>query len=254
MTIRTNAPTGAPIWVDLMSSDAEASVAFYGGLLGWTFEDPNPDFGGYRNAQLDGERVAGLMQNQPGEPDAWSVYLKTDDAAATVAKAEAAGSTVVVPAMPLQDLGSMAVVTDPGGATIGMWQPGTHTGGVVGTVGAPCHWELHTRSYDEALPFYADVFGWTVNRDNESDGFRYATFDVADGENAGVMDASIFPEDAPLGWGVYFAVADMDAAVARVAELGGKIVQGPDVTPYGILAVGADSTGATFKLRCGDGS
>ena len=249
MTIRTSVPTGAPIWVDLLSSDVEASEAFYGGLLGWTFEEPNPEFGGYRNAQLRGERVAGLMQNQPGEPDLWSVYLKTDDAEATVAKAEAAGSTVVVPPMPLQDLGSMAVVTDPGGATIGMWQPGSHNGGVVAVDGAPCHWELHTRSYDDVLPFYAEVFGWTVNRDNEEDGFRYATYDVEPGENAGVMDASILPDDAPLGWGVYFLVPDMDAAVAKVAELGGKIDQGPDVTPYGILAVGTDSTGAQFKLR-----
>lgn len=249
MTIRTTVPTGAPIWVDLMTPDADASVAFYGGLLGWTFEEPNPDFGGYRNAQLDGERVAGMMQAQPGEPAGWSVYLQTADAEATVAKAEAAGSTVVVPAMPLQDLGSMAVVTDPGGATIGMWQPGSHTGGVVATAGAPCHFELHTRSYDEVLAFYADVFGWTVNRDNEEDGFRYATYDVADGEHAGVMDASIFPDEMPLGWGVYFAVPEMAAAVTRVEELGGTIVQGPDHTPYGVLAVGTDSTGAVFKLR-----
>lgn len=250
MTIRENVPTGAPIWVDLMSSDPEASVAFYGALFGWTAEDPNPDFGGYRNFQLGGERVAGLMQAQPGEPaDLWSVYLQTDDAATAVEKARAAGSTVFVEPMPVGDLGTMAVITDPGGGVIGMWQPGEHRGGVVATVGAPCHWELHTRSYDEVLPFYAEVFGWTVNRDNESDGFRYATYDVADGENAGVMDASIFPDDAPLGWTPYFAVADMGAATAKVAELGGKVTLGPDHTPYGVLAGAVDSTGAPFKLR-----
>jgi predicted enzyme related to lactoylglutathione lyase len=250
MTIRETVPTGAPIWIDLMSSDPEKSKAFYGGLLGWTADEPNAEFGGYTNFRLGEDGVAGLMQAAEGAPaDQWSVYLQTDDAAATVEKAKAAGSMVFVEAMPVGDLGTMAVVTDPGGGVIGMWQPGEHKGGVVATDGAPCHFELHTRSYDDVLPFYADVFGWTVNRDNESDGFRYATYDIADGENAGVMDASILPDDAPLGWGVYFAVPDMGAAVAKVAELGGKIVQGPDDTPYGALAVGVDTTGSIFKLR-----
>lgn len=255
MTVRTTVPTGAPIWVDLMSSDPAKSSAFYGGLLGWTADEPNPDFGGYANFRLGDDHVAGLMQAQEGAPaDVWSVYLQVDDAAATVEKAKAAGSMVIVDAMPVGDLGVMAVVTDPGGGVIGMWQPGEHKGGVVGTAGAPCHFELHTRAYDEVLPFYADVFGWTLNRDNEQAGFRYATYDVADGENAGVMDASILPDDAPLGWGVYFAVPDMAAAVAKVTELGGKIVQGPDDTPYGALAVGVDSTGSIFKLRAESGT
>ena len=39
MTIRQNVPNGAPCWVDLMSSDAEKSTAFYGELFGWTAED-----------------------------------------------------------------------------------------------------------------------------------------------------------------------------------------------------------------------
>ena len=41
----------------------------------------------------------------------------------------------------------------------------------------------------------------------------------------------------------------MDAAVAKVKELGGTIVQGPENTPYGILASCTDATGALFKLR-----
>jgi predicted enzyme related to lactoylglutathione lyase len=156
---------------------------------------------------------------------------------------------VFVEPMPVGDLGTMAVVTDPGGGVIGMWQPGEHKGGVVAATGAPCHFELHTRAYDDCLKFYADVFGWDVSIQADEPGFRYATLDVEPGENAGVMDASTFPDDAPLGWGVYFAVPDMDAAVAKVADLGGKIVQGPDDTPYGVLAVGTDTTGTIFKLR-----
>jgi predicted enzyme related to lactoylglutathione lyase len=255
MPVRETVPPGAPIWVDLSSSDTDRSRAFYGGLFGWTADEPNPDFGGYANFRLGDDHVAGLMGAMPGAPtDLWSVYLQVDDAAAAVERATAAGSMVLAEPMAVGDLGTMAIVTDPGGSVIGMWQPGEHKGGVVATTGAPCHFELHTRAYDECLRFYADVFGWTISTQADEAGFRYSTLDVADGENAGIMDASIFPDDAPLGWSPYFAVDDMGAAMATVAELGGKVTLGPDDTPYGILAGALDSNGAAFKLRAGNGS
>ena len=48
-------PAGAPCWIELSSSDVEASRAFYGALLGWTSDDPNPEFGGYVNFISFGE-------------------------------------------------------------------------------------------------------------------------------------------------------------------------------------------------------
>jgi predicted enzyme related to lactoylglutathione lyase len=252
MTIRANVPNGTPCWVDLMSSDVERSRAFYGGLLGWEAEAPNAEFGGYTNLTKDGERVAGLMAAQEGMDvaDVWSVYLSVDDAAATAAAAPAHGGQVLIEPMAVGDLGTMAVLIDPGGAAIGLWQPGEHRGGLVGTTGAPCHFELHTRAYDESIAFYESVFGWRTEVVSDTAEFRYRVLDIAPGENAGVMDASGFlPDGAPSHWSVYFAVDDLDAALRRVAELGGTTVQGPDDTPYGRLATALDSTGAAFKLR-----
>ena len=73
----TPAPVGAPIWVDLMTSDPARSIAFYGDLFGWEAEEPNPDLGGYSNFTKDGARIAGCMLNhtEPRTPDVWSVYL-----------------------------------------------------------------------------------------------------------------------------------------------------------------------------------
>lgn len=251
MTIRENVPVGAPLWIDLMSSDVEKSKAFYGALLGWTADEPNPDFGGYTNFRKDGEQVAGLMAAQEeGLPDVWSVYLAVTDAAATVAAAKAAGAQVFVEPMAVGDLGTMAVMADPGGAAIGMWQPGEHRGGLVGTGGAPCHFELHTRDYDTSVAFYRDVFGWAPQEVGDGEDFRYSVFDVADGENAGIMDASHWlPDGVPAHWSVYFAVEDVDRALAKVAELGGATVVASEHTPYGVLATATDATGATFKLR-----
>ena len=85
---------------------------------------------------------------------------------------------------------------------------------------------------------------------NEGPDFRYAVLDIADGQNAGVMDATGFlPEDAPSQWFVYFAVDDADAALAKAEQLGGKTVMPAETTPYGRLAVASDATGATFRLR-----
>ncbi|HOT81322.1 MAG TPA: VOC family protein [Microthrixaceae bacterium] len=250
MTIRQQPAAGVPIWIDLMTSDRDASVAFYTELFGWTSDEPNPDFGGYSNFRLHGEEVAGLMTAEPGAPsDMWSVYLATPDAPATLEAARNAGASVMVDAMAVGDLGTMAVVVDPGGAVIGMWQPGEHRGGVVATTNAPCHFELHTTSYDAVLPFYRDVFGWTISTAADEPGFRYSTYDVADGENAGIMDASVFGEGASNCWSVYFAADDVAATLARAVELGGAVLHGPETTPYGVLATATDATGALFKLR-----
>ena len=56
------------------------------------------------------------------------------------------------------------------------------------------------------------------------------------------------PADVPPNWGVYFAVDDADAAVARTQELGGTLLMGPmDIEP-GRMAVLADPGGAMFNI------
>jgi predicted enzyme related to lactoylglutathione lyase len=251
MTIRQNVPNGAPCWVDLMSSDTEKSRAFYTSLFGWTAEEPNPEFGGYTNFRLGDERVAGLMAAQEaGMPDVWSVYLAVDDAEKTVELALANRAQVFVEPMAVGDLGTMAVLADPGGAMIGMWQPAAHRGGVVAATGAPCHWELHTRDYDASVAFYRDVFRWEPETAADEPGFRYTLLPGPDGEQAGIMDAADWlPEGVPAHWSVYFAVDDVDATLEKVAELGGSTVRAAESTPYGRLATAADQTGAIFKLR-----
>jgi predicted enzyme related to lactoylglutathione lyase len=237
-----------------MTTDPDRSRDFYSNLFGWKAEEANPDFGGYWNFSKDGVLVAGGMRSQndeAGRPtDFWSIYLATDDAKRTLDDAEANGGHVIVPAMDVADLGTMGVVTDAGGAAIGLWQPGTHKGfGVLAEPNAPSWFELHTRDYDKSIDFYRRVFRWDTHTEGDSPEFKYTTLGEGDSAMAGIMDASRFlPEGVPASWSVYFGVVDADAALAKIKKLGGTVVQPAEDTPYGRLATASDATGANFKL------
>ncbi|HUQ62707.1 MAG TPA: VOC family protein [Acidimicrobiales bacterium] len=235
-----------------MTSDTPRAQEFYCQLFGWEAEEPNEELGGYFNFTKDGVRVGGGMSNQPdaGPGNVWSVYLATDDATKTVEVATAKGSQTIVEAMAVNDLGTMAVITDAGGAPIGMWQPGSHKGfGVFGEAGTPSWFELHTRDYDNTVSFYRDVFRWDTQSMGDTPEFRYTTQVQGDDQLAGIMDASAFlPEGVPAHWSVYFGSDDTDATLAKIVELGGSIVTPAEDTPYGRLATAADPMGAQFKL------
>jgi hypothetical protein len=251
MTTRDAAPIGAPCWIELSTSDPGRSGEFYAELFGWTAEEPNEQFGGYFNFRRNDIRVAGAMASEPGGPaNLWSVYLASDDAQKTVDAATAQGGQIVVPPMPVGDLGTMAVVTDAGGAGIGVWQPGAHQGfGVHTEPGTPSWFELHTRAYDASVAFYRDVFRWDTHATGDIPEFRYTVQQHGEEWLAGIMDAASFlPEGAPAQWYVYFGSANVDADLARTVQLGGSIEAPGEDTPYGRLATALDPTGARFKL------
>jgi uncharacterized protein len=249
------APTlvvGAPCWIDLYSSDTDKATEFYGKVFGWTTESAGPEFGGYFTFQKDGKTVAGCMHNdgEQGYPDAWTIYLMTDDIERTVEAAAANGGQVHIEPMDIAQNGRMAMVGDPGQAAVGVWQPGNQSGfDVRNEIGTASWFELHTRDYDASVDFYREVFGWDAHTMSDSPEFRYTTLGEGDNALAGIMDATQFmPEGAPASWSVYFGVEDTAAALEQIAQLGGKIVRPAEDTPYGRLAQAADPTGTLFKL------
>jgi predicted enzyme related to lactoylglutathione lyase len=235
-----------------MTSAPEHTIAFYEGLFGWSAEVGGPETAGYINFTKDGASVAGAMASDGtnGPANVWCTYLAVADAEATVAAVEASGGMVMVPPMPIMDLGFMAFIGDPGGAAIGIWQAASFPGiAVLGDPGTPAWFELHTRAYDVSLDFYRTVFGWDTRTMGDTSEFRYTTVVDGDEELAGVMDASgHLAEGEPSFWAVYFATDDTDATLARAVELGGAVVHGAEDTPYGRLAVATDATGSRFSL------
>jgi predicted enzyme related to lactoylglutathione lyase len=244
---------GAPCWIDLFSADTDKIRDFYGQVFGWASEDAGTDYGGYINFSKDGKAVGGCMANDGsmGVPDHWTVYLSVADINATAAVAAEHGGQVIVPPMEVAELGHMAVVTDPGGAGIGMWQASGFSGfEVVGEPGTPDWFELHTRDFGKSVSFYEDVYGWDAHAAADTPEFRYTTLGEGDGQLAGIMDASAWvPDGQPAEWSVYFATSDVDASLAKITDLGGGVVTAAEDTPYGRLATASDPTGSVFKLR-----
>jgi predicted enzyme related to lactoylglutathione lyase len=254
MTTPTDLPAGAPCWIDLLTSNVDRSRAFYCDLFGWTAGEGSAEFGGYFMFFRDGQPVAGAMPGQPGVDvlDQWGIYLRVDDAHKTLDAATAAGAQVRQPAVDIADLGTSAVIDDPNGARIGLWQVDTFPGfgGVRAAEGVPAWAELHTRNYDDAVAFYRDVFGWDVHTAADTPEFRYSTLGPDHKAQGGIMDAAGFlPADSPAVWSVYFGAGeDVDARLARAVELGGSVLMPAEDTPYGRLATAVDPTGAQFKL------
>ena len=89
-------------------------------------------------------------------------------------------------------------------------------------------------------------------------GFRYSRQPIPGGGDdawaAAIMDTEgKRPEGVPPYWAIYFQVADTDAALAKVLERGGSLLDGPEDTPFGRLAHVTDPMGAPFKLGSGEG-
>ncbi|MET1042899.1 MAG: VOC family protein [Microbacteriaceae bacterium] len=258
MPVREAIPAGAPCWVDLASSEPDRAMEFYGQLFGWRADRAgDAEYGGYVRFYRDDRLVAGLATNTGtfGFPDGWSTYLMAPDVAITARSAAAAGAQVVVEPLEIPGQGSMAMLADPSGGVIGLWQPGGHTSyEVTGENGTVSYHELQTRDYPAAVEFYRTVFHWHLRVVDDSDEFRYMNVIHEGKQFAGIMDAShVLPDSQPSTWYVYFGVEDVDSAVRTAQTLGGSVVTAPEDTPFGRLATLADPTGAAFKLSSLEG-
>lgn len=240
---------GVPSWVDMGSPDPQGAADFYGALFGWEAPEGPPEAGGYRVAMVGDRAVAGIGPAQNPGPPFWATYVNVDSADDAAEKVAAAGGQVIVAPMDVLDAGRMAVFTDTVGAFFSVWQPGTHPGAQLVNEPGTYSWsELLTTDVEASKTFYGAVFGWTANTVAAGDG-DYTEWQVNGRAIAGMMQKPpMLPAEVPPHWAVYFAVADTDTAVARVAELGGSVMMPPmDIEP-GRFAVVADPFGATFNV------
>jgi uncharacterized protein len=244
---RTSHAPGTFSWVDLATTDAGAAKSFYGGLLGWDFEDmPVSDSPPYTMARIGGRTAAALYPKCDDQaPPAWLSYVTVEDSDATAGRAAELGATIIDEAFDVLDAGRMAVLQDPTGAVFAVWQPRASIGAeIVNEPGALCLNQLNTSDPEAAQAFYAGLFGWTFRG---VPGEAYWGIDNGERLNGGMMPLPA-EAGAPSHWLAYFTSSDVDASAAKIGGLGGRVLVGPVPVPSGRIAVAADPQGAVFGL------
>jgi predicted enzyme related to lactoylglutathione lyase len=263
---------GVPCWIDANEPDPRAVLPFYGELFGWQFEDVMPPEapGNYFMARIRGGDVAALGSLPEGAPPVprWNTYIWVDSAGETAAKAADAGGTVAMEPFDVMDSGRMAVIVDPDGAALCLWQPKNHRGArVVNEHGALNFNTLATRDPEGAKAFYGAVFGWQTlslpfgqlwtlpgygdHLEERTPGLREQMAQMGAPEGFIDVVAALNPigaddtETRP-NWSVTFGVDDADAAAAKAVEAGGEVVSGPFNAPWTRTVVLKDPQGATF--------
>lgn len=116
--------------------------------------------------------------------------------------------------------------------------------------GSVCWSELATRDLTAARDFYGALLGWELKQSEAvGNGMQYLEFHAGGRPYGGLFQMGAEFGAAPSHWMTYLAVDDVDAAAAKVPELGGQICVPPtDIPNVGRFAVINDPTGATFSL------
>jgi hypothetical protein len=249
---RTSHPRGTFSWAELATGDADAAKSFYATLFGWEYDDqPIPDAGVYSMAKRDGRQVAAVFASD--EPPHWNCYVTVASVDAAAARAAELGGRTLAEPFDVLDAGRMAVIADPAGAGLCLWEPRASIGAaLVNAPGAMTWNDLVTPDPDGAAAFYGALFGWTTQEIPRSGGYRVISNDGR--RNGGIMpiDAERMPADTPPHFMAYFGHEDVDRAVDEVPRLGGRVFNGPERMPNGSIAVLGDPQGAVFAVWTGE--
>ena len=233
-------PTARPVagiqhgdigYVSVWTPDAGRAAAFYGHVLGWTYDPASHQV---TNTDLP----TGISANA-GPPTLFCCYAVADVQAARTAIAEAGG---VPGEIRHTDYGILLDATDPRGVAFAVYQPAAGRKRPELNGSGPGELSYVTYQVPDSAgfrDFYGQVLGWTFEPGRVADGWQV----VGTHPMAGTAGGSERPTTVPM-----WTVADIDAAVARVREAGGTVLAEPARQPYGVTAECTDDQGGRFYL------
>ena len=181
-------------------------------------------------ASVDGEAVAGITeqpapQRAAGAPPNWFSYVTVARVDESAARAGELGGTVHAGPFDVMGAARVAVVADPTGAMIGLWEARSAIGAErVNDPGCLTSNELATNDVDAASTFYRELFGWVIEEVDTGGGPGYWLIHhegATEGRNGGMRELSPAAEGVPPNWVPYFTVrqqpthSDTDGSAAR---------------------------------------
>ena len=244
---------GRFVWYELLTTNPDAAVAFYGEAVGWKTEPFGPD--GYRMWVGSQGPLGGVMRlpdeaAKMGAPSHWMSHVQVASVDESVALATSLGAKVHVPPQDIPTVGRFSVIADPQGAVLSLFTPaGDMKLHDLQAEGEFCWNELITSDLDAATAFYGELLGWKkVDEMDMGPMGTYRLFGVGDTMLGGVMK---IPPGAPMppSWVYYVETKDLAAAIGRCTRNGATLLVGPMEIPGGSFAQLLDPQGAAFALH-----
>ncbi len=247
-------PMGTFCWLELATTDQSAAKKFYTNLFGWAPADmpigPGEVYTMFKLADRDAGTAAYTLrkdQQSQGMPPHWSIYIAVENADTAANRVSQLGGKVCAPLFDVFDVGRMAVVQDPTGATFCLWQAKQQPNAVTGVDGTLCWADLSTTDPAQAEKFYSSLFGWKLEKsEHDSSGYLH----IKNGEQfIGGVPPTKHRTPGPAHWLPYIQVSNCDAIAAKAKQTGATFHLEPmTMEGVGRFAVIADPQGAVFAI------
>lgn len=196
---------GSLFYFTMPAADVERAARFYRGLFDWELHRGDH---GYHVANV--YPPMGLASNDSPEPQVW---IEVEDITAAVAEVRRLGGTAQDPVA--YDSGASAECRDPQGVRFNLTVPTESYRQPARRSSEPgelFYWSLPAPEAAESKRFYGALLGWEFG-DPGNQGGMHVENRLPDGGLGGGREGE-HPE-------LFFRVDDLDAAMARVRELGG---------------------------------
>jgi uncharacterized protein len=245
---------GRFVWHDLTTPDPAAAISFYTQITSWTTQ-PWENAKDYTMWALDGVPLGGVSQEEPGTPPGtpphWLPYVDVYDVDACIRQVSSLGGSVRTPPTQVPHVGTWAIIADPFGASIGIFEstdkPPGHDG--VPNIGEFSWHELTTTDYKAAAEFYRALFRWEkMSEFDMGEMGVYYIFGQKGQQYGGMFNRTA--EMPPPNWLSYIRVPQVKPVADKAKELGGTVFNGPMEVPGGDwIAQCMDPQGAAFALH-----
>jgi predicted enzyme related to lactoylglutathione lyase len=218
-------------YVSVWTPDADRAAVFYGHVLGWTYD-------AVTHQVTNTHQHIGIY-SAAGPQGMLCCYAVTDLDGARQSILDGGGSVGEAQKF---SFGTVLDATDPAGTAFAVFRPsaGTPRPALNGEGPGEVSYLTHQVADSAAFrAFYSRVLFWTFEPGHIEDGWQVQGTHPMAGVAGGSAHAVVVP---------MWTVADVEAAVARVREAGGNVIEEPSQQPYGRSALCTDDQGTRFYL------